>query len=1311
MMTSRKVRFKRVIPLLILTFQVGTVLARTSVADLEQGFAQPPSATKPWCYWYWFNDHISKEGITHDLEAMARVGIGEALMANIFQPDYPVGNVKVLSEEWWQLVEHTIREGGRVGVDIGLFNCPGWSMSGGPWIKPGDSMRYLVSSELRVTGPRKLAQRLLQPAEQFQDVALLAFPAPRGDAETFRAHSPKVTCIPPVAGSESLTDGDLQTPVTIPVAARGSFAIDLEAAQPFTARSLSIYPGGEAFGAEGLLEAADSEGQFRSIRQFKFDRANMNPGLGPLPRGPVTASFPPTTAKKFRITLSAVYYGRLRGSTLSTQAALTEVELSGAARLEGYIEKQLGKMHPTPTPLWDAYLWPEPPEPDAPDLAIAPATATSLASKLAPDGTLQWDVPPGDWIILRTGMAPTGVKNNPASPEATGLEMDKMSRAAARTHFDGFIGQVLKRMPPADRKAFKHVVADSYEVGSQNWTDGFTSTFRKAYGYDPLPWLPVLTGRVVGSADQSERFLWDLRRLVADHISKDYVGGLRDLCHGHGLKLWLENYGHWGFAGEFLQYGGQSDCVAGEYWNTKGLGSIEVRAATSCANTYGKPIAAAESFTSGPKFQLAPRGLKALGDWAFCEGINHFVLHTYLHQPWDDRKPGVNAPWPTEFNRHNTWFEAGSAWVDYVRRCSFLLQQGNRVTDVAYFIGEDAPKMTGVRQPPLPPGRDFDFINAEVIETKLEVRDGLLSLPHGTTYRVLVLPPMETMRPEVLRKIRSLVKAGATVLGPAPSRSPSRKNFPECDAEVRNLAAGLWGEASAAKRGERQFGKGRVVWGKDLGQVLGGGGGRVDFVSEPRLRFTHRTAGKMEIYFVANPSVETVSATAAFRVCGKAPELWWPDTGRIEHPAVYEEVNGSVRVPIRLGPNGAVFVVFAEETVPAAESIVSVTRNGAPQLDTRLSDNSGGDLTSNFSLAVWVRPIMETTLVVEANRGICTELRNDAIPAPHGSSFGGASHAGCGLAVGRNGVVVFEDAEDCFAPVLVHAASLPDWVHLVLVYRDGQPSLYLNGILARRGLRSGLVVHSGVGAGDGVMPFRGELGNYRQFERALTDAEIAELAKTMPSPEMLIPRNTIDLTRSGQGNLAALVWEAGEYKMQSSGGKSSKLSVASMPPPVKIGGPWQVKFSPGWGAPEEIIFNQLLDWTQHPQPGIKNFSGTATYRTTFTLAKNTEGQRLWLDLGQIRDIASVRLNGQELGTLWLAPWRMDITAATRAGANVLEVRVVNPWNNRLVGDANLPSEQRKTFLLSPVIDKNTPLLPAGLLGPVTIRTALQVMVR
>ena len=1297
---------------MVLPLLAACVISSAAAADrLESGFAKPPEETKPWCYWYWISDNLSRDGITRDLEAMARVGIGEAFIGNIFLEDVRAGKTKVLTPEWWDLVAHALREGGRVGVNIGMFNCPGWSQSGGPWIQPEQSMRRLSDSETRVSGPSKFTQEIPAPETLFQDVAVLAFPAPLQDADSLAGRWPRITSTPHAAGLEQLIDGQLSTTAEFPSGAgRGNvpFIVEVELDEPFTARSLQIYPGEDPFFADCELQVTADDGSHQSRRQFKVERSNMSPGVGFMPRGPVSISFPATTAKRFRLVFTNVHGGG--------GPRLAEVLLSGAARLEAFVEKQLGKMHPTPLPMWDTYLWPTQAEPEDPKLVIPQSAVRDLTGQLAADGSLRWDVPPGEWVIQRIGMTPTGMKNSPASPEGQGLEVDKMNRQLARHHFDSFIGELLKRLPAAHRKALTRVVADSYEMGSQNWTDGFESEFQRRYGYDPKPWLPVLSGRLVGSADESERFLWDLRRLIADRVATEYVGGLREACKSHGLGLWLENYGHWGFPSEFLKYGGESDRVGGEFWVTGDLGSIECRAASSCANTYGKRFVSAEAFTGGPAFQNAPGALKARGDWAFCEGVNHFVLHVYIHQPWEDKKPGVNTWFGTEFNRHNTWFEESKAWVDYLRRSCWLLQQGNRVADVAYFIGDDAPKMTGVRKPGLPPGRDFDYINGDVLETKFGVKDGLLTLPHGTSYRVLVLPELHAMRPEVLRTIRDLVKAGATVVGAPPSRSPSMENYPACDDEVRKLATELWGGANTAQPGERALGKGRIAWGKSLDELLASIGSPADFQSSAPLRFTHRRDADTEIYFVANPKAEFLTTTAAFRAGDKAPELWWPGSGKIERPAVYDVADGVVRLPLSFGSYGSVFVVFRDKAGPASDRVVSVALNGREVLGTRVTPpvvEEGGGSPNNFAFAAWIKPADATTLVPEANRGVVgmSEKRNDAFAAPHGDGFGGSGHAGCGLAAGTNGVCIFEHGANYFAPTLVHAASLTNWTHVTVVYRDGQPSLYLDGALVRTGLKSEHIVHSAASAG-GLAQFRGKLSSFAQFQRALTNGEVAEFARTMPRPDEAAAGPPIQLTTLN-GEVRGFATRAGDYELTYADGKRRRLDISAAFERRTLTGSWQVQFAPESGASERVTFDALADWAQNPAESIRHFSGKATYRKTFAWPAspaNAGESRVHLDLGEVHDLSTVRLNGKDLGTLWMAPWRLDISEALRPGENVLEVQVVNTWNNRLAGDAALPAEERQTFLTAPTVKQGAPLLSAGLIGPVTLEESINITV-
>jgi hypothetical protein len=1071
-------------------------LALTAAAEptvsLEEGFANPPEQTKPWCYWYWINGFVSKEGITKDLEAMKHVGIGEAFIGNISFGSKQ-GDAVVLSEPWWQMTEHAIREGGRIGVDIGIFNCPGWSMSGGPWIKPEQAMRYLATSELRVTGPQHFVGKLTVPKTPFQDVSVLAFPAPPLEKDTLAAHAARITVAPFVKDAARLIDGNPATAAALTQNENAKpVAVDLELGTPLTARSLTLCPGESPFSMDCELLAQDGQGKFQRVRSFRYEREKTTDTVGFMPNGPVTVGFPATTSSHFRLVCS--------GFTGKGAMELAEIQLSGAARLEFFVEKQLGKMHPTPLPEWDSYLWPAQPEPELASLAVPTAAVTNLSELMTADGTLTWQVPAGEWVIQRIGMTPTGVENNPASKEGTGLEVDKMSAKLVQEHFAAFVGQILKRMPAADRKALTRVVADSYEMGSQNWTDGLEKRFRQVFGYDPLLWLPVLSGRLVGSATQSERFLWDLRRLVADDIATEYVGGLRAVANANGLGLWLENYGHWGFPSEFLKYGSRSDRIGGEFWVDGALGSIECRAAASCANIYGMPFVSAESFTGGKPFVNAPGDLKARGDWSFCEGINHRVLHVYIHQPDGGRFPGMNKGFGSEFNRQNTWFERGKAFMDYTRRSGWLLQQGWRVADVAYFIGEDVPKMTGVRDPELSPGFDFDYINAEVIEKNLVVQEGRLVLPHGVSYRVLVLPKQATMRPELLKKIADLVKAGATVIGEPPTQSPSMTGFPACDEQVQKLSTELWGGTTVTASGEHSYGQGRVIWGKSLSEVFTATKIPADIAyrnasAESNFLFTHRRSAEADIYFVSNQKDEAQQADGVFRVTGRQPELWDAVTGERRTLPEWREQDSQTIVPLRFAPNQSWFVVFRQPGTPTVGK------------------------EKNF-------PALKTLATLTA--------------------------------------------------------------------------------------------------------------------------------------------------------------------------------------------PWEVAFDPQWGGPEHVVFPRLMDWTKHPEEGIKHYSGMATYRTTFELSESdllATKAGLFLDLGDVRSLATVRLNGQELGTLWTPPWHVDIARAAKIGSNTLEVVIINTWNNRLAGDHKLPEEQRRTWLYedsawSQMSLNSEKLLPAGLLGPVTLQNEI-----
>lgn len=865
----------------------GSASGGESFHAIEAGFNNPDSMQLA-VYWYWISDNISKEGALRDLEAMKKVGINRAFIGNIGldEPGITYGNVKLFTPEWWDITHASLKRAGELGIEIGMFNCPGWSQSGGPWIKPEQSMRYLASSQMTVKGPQKGA-RLTLPLvakDAMDDVKIIAHPAPGGG----KANITKSWNIEKKRGEELIKDLSLGQAAPI-----RSFIFKVDAPTRIITE------------AELLVKDGAS---YRSLKKMHIDRSNPALNVGFDPYAPIVISLPETNAADFRFVINN-----------KSGEGKAEITLSTQPMIERYPEKSLAKMFQTPLPMWHDYMWEKQPEVPA-DLCVDPKKVIDLTANVQ-NGILSWDVPEGEWVITRTAMRTTGVTNGPASPEGTGLELDKINKAHVKDHFDAFMGKILQKIPAEDRKSLKVVVEDSYETGGLNWTDDMIEKFKATYGYDPTPYIPALEGVVVGSRDLSDRFLWDLRRLIADRVAYDYVAGLREISNRHGLTTWLENYGHWGFPGEFLMYGGQSDEIGGEFWSEGSLGDIENHAAASCGHIYGKKKVWAESCTSGgPVFSRYPNIMKQRLDRFFTEGINATLLHVYIQQPYEERNPGMAAWFGNEFNRKNTWYDHMDVFGKYLKRCNLMLQQGLYVADVAYFIGEDAPKMTGVRTPALPRGYAFDYMNAEVLLTRASVKDGKLTLPDGMQYSLLVLPQQETMRPEVLNKIKELVNEGLTILGPAPKYSPSLQNYPEADKQIASFAADLWGDGAEKVRA---VGKGKVFAdGHSIEEVFAQMGIQPDVQihDDPGALFIHRTLPDGDIYFISNQSDKPISIRPQFRTTGKMPELWNPLTDEIRDLKEFSVSGQTTTVPLQLEGFESAFIVFRKKGKPSSSA-------------------------------------------------------------------------------------------------------------------------------------------------------------------------------------------------------------------------------------------------------------------------------------------------------------------------------------------------------------------------------------------------------
>jgi hypothetical protein len=564
--------------------------------------------------------------------------------------------------------------------------------------------------------------------------------------------------------------------------------------------------------------------------------------------------------------------------------------------------------------------------------AVGKADVIDLTSKMSADGALAWTPPPGNWVVLRFGYSLLGITNHPASPEATGLEVDKLSRAYVKAYFNNYLDQYKDTVGPLmGKRGLQYVVTDSWEAGAENWTDDMIAEFSKRRGYDPHPWLPVLTGRVVESAEASDRFLWDFRRTIADLTAENHYDQLTDLLRERGMARYSESHESGrAIIADGMEVKRSAAVPMSAMWtqmpgvdNEQYGYNADIRESASVAHIYGQNLVAAESLTARTgAWTWSPETLKPTADKELAMGLNRFVIHTSVHQPVSDKVPGLGlGPYGQWFTRHETWAELAKPWTTYLARGSYMLQQGTFAADVIYFFGEDS-NVTAIfanKSPEVPAGYSFDFVNADALKTRLSVKDGRLVTATGMSYRVLALDPYSRhMSLPVLKKIRDLVHAGAVVVGPKPIDSPS---LSDNQAEFNTVAEQLFGSGP----GTRAYGQGKVYAGQTLAQALFAQQISPDFEfgkpqTETSLLFVHRKLADGEVYWVDNRKNQAESLNASFRVAGKEAELWHADTGIVE-PATYQIAEGRTTVPLHLDPYGAVFVVFRKTAAAASRKV------------------------------------------------------------------------------------------------------------------------------------------------------------------------------------------------------------------------------------------------------------------------------------------------------------------------------------------------------------------------------------------------------
>lgn len=1142
---------KWILPLIFL-FIFACKPAEKNVNPLAEGFQNPPNQAKPYVWWHWVNGCVSKQGITNDLEAMAKQGIGGATIFSVQQDierfrDYkPVYDF--MTPEWRGMVRHAIQEADRLGMKILMHNCDGFGTSGGPWVKPEGAMKMVTFSRVNIMGPRSYKEQLPSPYTNnnfYREIAVVAFPVLSSRRGSMHDYAFEITSDVKVMNLSYMTDLNMHSSANFnppPKNGPASFTISFKEAFPAAAFIIADnYNNQNELGGKYRLEYSLNGKTFISIRDFDSDLSTHT-----------RFNFPEISAKHFRFTV--LDYGQSRGANFT----IPEIEL---LEKDGIPHMPKINDFEVKAGYWIRRRDQRPASPVPANWLIDREKMLILSEKLDDQGVLTWDVPEGEWEVMRIGYTLTGHMNGPATDAGRGLECDKLDAGFVEAFFNGMPKETIEENKDLVGKSFTHILSDSWEAKCQNWTEILPEEFKTRRGYEIIPFMPVLCGEIVGSVEISERFLYDFRKTIAELIKENYYSKLTQLYNAHGMKYQAEASGAQQHFFDPISYPSVIDQPMTEFWVNENSDFPQARingdvmGAVAAAQLYDKSIISAEAFTSGAgNWKQTPFNLKKSGDMAFALGINQLYFHSSTHQP-DETYPGWQmGKWGICMNRKITWWEQSHAWLSYLARCQFMLQQGHFVGDILAFHSEGAPVSTfyayqsdEVRQKSTsgftnlqttraiaPPGYAWTGCNDETILSRLTVKDNKLILPHGASYRVLILPERTEMTPGLLKALKKLIMEGAVVYGPKPLKSPSLVNYPAADEEVIALTSEIWGNIDGENIVEHPLGKGKMVWGIPLKELLEKLNIDPDFefISDSRetdLIYNHRKTEDADFYFISNQTLRTESVECFFRVGNKQPEIWYPENGEMKQAGQYEVVDGRVKMPLQLDPYGSLFVVFRDKS---GSSITKL---------------SSGDNNSVNSGQVWKE------------------------------------------------------------------------------------------------------------------------------------------------------NNSYVFTTSQEGN----------YTLHSNKGKTSEISVKNLPAPLLITGNWEVMFPEGWGAPAQADFDKLISWHNHPDEGIKYFSGTASYLKEIDIPAEmlSENYRISIDLGAVKDLAEVIVNGKNTGVLWKLPFSADITAALVPGNNKLEIKVTNVWANRLIGDQINPQNRRYTEPMNTIHyddPQEQTLRASGLLGPVKI---------
>ena len=789
------------------------------------------------------------------------------------------------------------------------------------------------------------------------------------------------------------------------------------------------------------------------------------------------------------------------------------------------------------------------------------AEVRDITSQVDPDGTLHWSPPAGSaqsWEILRIGYTDSDARVSTSSGAWQGLAIDYLDPSALDTYWKKSVLPLLEAGKPYVGKSLKYVASDSWELGGTNWTGKFREEFQRRRGYDPVPYLPVVAGRIVGSRELSTMFLADLRRTVADLVNGHY-DRMAVLAGKFGLGIQCESGGPHGAPIDALETFRSSSIPQTEYWamspehRSADTERYFVKEAASASHIYGRPLTAAEGMTSiGNQWnESLGMNLRPSFDQALTEGMNRLVWHEFTSSPQELGLPGQEYFAGTHLNPNVTWWRDANSFFMYLNRSQFLLQQGVPVSDVLYYYGDNVPNFVRLKRDDpakVLPGYDYDVTSTDALLRRISIANGVLKTSEGISYKALALPRSRILPLAVLKLAQEYLQSGGILIGERPLRSQGIVS-PEQAQQFSAIANGVWAPCEKSTDKHTAVGRGQLFCTASSRDALTASGVLPDLQeigdsTEATLDYVHRRTGQTEIYFVRNMLDKPIKTAVLLRVKDRQPEIFHPDTGNTETSLLFSPTaDGRTMVPLSLGARESIFVVFRHST--ALQSVTTIERNGL--------------------------------VLYSADNSIKTKL-------PQGTSVQG------------------------------------------------------NG-----------------------------------------------------------PKALLSTT------------EPGNYRLTFANGKSAEAAINAADG-ADVQGPWTLTFPSGWGAPPQVEMNELTSWTSSTDAGVRYFSGRATYRTTLKL---TEAQAIaassaLLNLGEVHEVAVVRINGKAVGTLWKAPYSVRIDGVLRAGANTIEIDVTNLWPNRLIGDAQDPNGKHYTWTNIRKYEKNSPLLPSGILGPIRIEPVYEM---